>query len=96
MSYQGKTTRNIPPQVGESLNNFVSAQKRRKHRLPESPKLAESPMMKVVLMRKREPEEPFSVIEKRVNHVEPGESLNTVRTITLSPLPIASELKYFR
>ncbi len=45
--------------------------------------MAESPMMKVVLMRKREPEDPFSVVEKRVNHVEPVRA--SIQSV-LSPL----------
>ena len=80
-----RRTRNLPAQPGDSLNNFVNNRK---------PTLEEAQMVKVVLMRRRE--EGFAVVDKAASNERHGESLNTVRTVTLSPVPLVSEMKFLR
>jgi len=74
-----RRTRNFA-QPGDSLNNFVKNKK--------APTLEEAQMVKVVMMRRRE--EGYKVVEP--SNERQAESLNTVRTVTLSPVPQASEV----
>lgn len=79
-----RRTRNFA-QPGDSLNNFVKNRK---------PTLEEAQMVKVVLMRRRE--EGFAVVDKAASNERHAESLNTVRTVTLSPVPLVSDMNYLR
>ena len=79
-----RRTRNFA-QPGDSLNNFIKNKK---------PTLEEASMVKVVLMRRQD--EGFTVFDKGASNERHGESLNTVRTVTLSPVPRVSEMKHLR
>lgn len=74
-----RSTRNFA-QPGDSLNNFVKNKK--------APTLEEAQMVKLVMMRRRE--EGYKVVE--ASNERHAESLNTIRTVTLSPVPQASQM----